>query len=105
MSSTDNKAGQFYFEKLVTAAEKLQARNKELLGGKPECSSYYVTRPNEPYVIELDGVSIASMLKERWEQENLSELVALVDPFMDLVSAREDEEVSDQVSPLIYQMF
>lgn len=98
----------FWWEKLVPAAERLRARGIEFfpLGPDASAQSYYVPSDGAEALQRLEPSRHGAALRERWEGEGLTEMVALAEPLLVLASElKPNYESSGDVSPLIYVMF
>lgn len=109
MSSTDERQIAQLFEKgLVPAAQKLRERGVRFfpLGPEPEKASWYVDPPSGPDFFELEPEQCGEKLRSLWQAQQLPELVALVDPLIEL-SSRLDvaEEQTPDISPFVYVMY
>jgi hypothetical protein len=111
MSSTDESRARleaFFAERLVPAAESLRARGVQFfpLGADAEAPTYWHRRDDAgDYLDSVDPAATAERLRAMWAEH--PELVALVDPLLELAStlARPADEQSPEVSPFIYAMY
>jgi hypothetical protein len=111
MSSTDEPRARleaFFGEHLVPAAASLRARGVEFfpLGADADAPTYWRRRDDAgDYLDAVDPASTAARLREMWAEH--PELVALVDPLLELAGAlaRPADEQSPDVSPFIYAMY
>jgi hypothetical protein len=111
MSSTDESRARleaFFAEHLVPAAESPRARGVLFLprGAAAAAPTYWHRREDAgDYLDSVDPAATAGRLRAMWAEH--PELVALVDPLLELAStlARPADEQSPEVSPFIYAMY
>jgi len=98
----------FYAERLAPIAKSLHSRGVEFfaLQPNPEATSYYLDRNDvSDYIFKIDSEDIGQQLREHWIREGHSELIELVEPLLELAGQlRQQEEISEDVSPYIYAM-
>ncbi|WP_420129540.1 hypothetical protein [Longimicrobium sp.] len=111
MSSTDDPQARleaFFTGQLVPAAQSLRARGVEFfpLGPDAGAPTYWHRRDDAgDYLDSVDPAATAVRLRELWAEH--PELVALVDPLLEMAAAlaRPADEQSPDVSPFIYAMY
>lgn len=121
MSSTDEKQlAAFFEERLVTAAQRLRARDVKFFPMGPadprpalqppadgaEQDSWYVAPPAQPQVFTREGDHLADALQSMWEQQDLPELAELASPLKALAKQLEQQEQrADDISPFVYVLY
>lgn len=112
MSSTDDgsraRLEAFFARHLVPAAESLRARDVQFfpVGPDPDAPTYWRRRDDAgDYLDAVNPAATAERLRQMWAEH--PELVALVDPLLELAStlARPADQQSPEVSPFIYAMY
>jgi len=103
----DRRIRKFFDDMIIPVAEKLRERGVTFFAAQPDKSaqSYFKPYLSEESSIEIETSAIPTLLKELWEEEQLPELVALVDPLLKLADTVADESPPDEISPFIYVMF
>lgn len=104
----EQKISKFYKDKIISASKKIRERGVSFFPLRPEkgIKSYYEEHSdNNQYIFEYSINEISDILKEKWEDEKLAELVELVDPLFKLAAELKAEEIEVDISPFIYVMF
>lgn len=103
----DRQIRKFFEDTIIPVAEKLRERGVAFFAAQPDKSaqSYFKPYQAQESAFKIETSAIPILLKELWEKEQLPELVALVDPLLELADAVADESPPDEISPFIYVMF
>jgi hypothetical protein len=108
MNSTDERRiASAFHDHIEPAARQLRERGVRFFPlGPDDEASWYAQPPTGPDFFSLDPEACGRALRERWQAQDLPELVALVDPLIELAGGLEiAEEDTPDISPFVYVMY
>ena len=74
--------------------------------GPEEKDSYFINSDSlDTNIFKIDKDNVFDLIREKWENENLDELVEIIDELRTLADKLRNIETTSEVSPYIYAMY